>query len=272
MSDELNNEIKAAIDSIQEPQETPVIQEDAPEDIARSQGWRPKEEYEGDKTKWVPADEFLRRKPLFDKIHEQSKLLKNYEKAIIDTQETVKKIEERTRREEQEKYQRQLDEIKAQRRAAIREGDEETVDRLDEQLKRVENAKPAEPARPEAQQEEQQAPKEILDWVGRNKWYEQDEDLRDFMNAKQMQNLQRGMSVAEALQASEKQVRQAFSHKFENPNKDKPSPAIPRNPEPKKAGIDDLPAHMRNTFRVVSRLTGITLEEYVAEQKKAGNL
>lgn len=271
MSDELNNEIKSAIDSLQEPQEAPAVQEETPEDVARSQGWRPKEEYDGDKAKWVPADEFLRRKPLFDKIHEQSKLLKNYEKAIIDTQETVKKIEERTRREEQEKFQRQLDEIKAQRRAAIREGDEETVDRLDEQLKRVEQLKPVDPVKQEPQ-EEQQAPKEILDWVGRNKWYETDEDLHVFMNIKQAQNLKKGMSVAEALQASEKQVRQAFAHKFENPNKDKASPVIPRNPEPKKAGIDDLPASMRKTFHIVSRITGITLEEYVAEQKRAGNL
>ena len=38
------------------------------ESEAREQGWKPKEEYEGDPEKWRPAKEFVERGELFGKI------------------------------------------------------------------------------------------------------------------------------------------------------------------------------------------------------------
>ena len=45
------------------------------EATARTQGWKPKEEFTGDPALWVDAKEFVGRAPLFDKIKGQSKEL-----------------------------------------------------------------------------------------------------------------------------------------------------------------------------------------------------
>ena len=49
-----------------EQQSTPQV--DPYEEAARKEGWRPKEEFEGDPEKWRPAKEFVERGELFGKI------------------------------------------------------------------------------------------------------------------------------------------------------------------------------------------------------------
>jgi len=64
------------------------------EDQAREQGWRPKEEYEGDPEKWRPAKEFVERGELFGKIDHMGKELKETRKALKMLQEHHSKVKE----------------------------------------------------------------------------------------------------------------------------------------------------------------------------------
>ena len=52
------------------------------EDRAREQGWKPKEEYEGDPSKWVSAETFVAKGELIDRIEALGKKLKDSEKTI----------------------------------------------------------------------------------------------------------------------------------------------------------------------------------------------
>ena len=61
---------------------------------AREQGWRPKEEFEGDASKWRPAKEFIERGELFGKIDSMGKELKETRKALKMLQEHHSKVRE----------------------------------------------------------------------------------------------------------------------------------------------------------------------------------
>jgi cytochrome c556 len=68
-----------------EPTEAPVEQAPQRSDIetrALEMGWRPKEEFEGSEDDFIDAKEFVRRKPLFEKIEHQSKELKQIKQAL----------------------------------------------------------------------------------------------------------------------------------------------------------------------------------------------
>lgn len=65
---------------------------------ARGKGWRPKEEYEGDPSDWVDADEFVKREPLYKAIHKANRETKrikqqndHIKKMLKDVQENAKK-------------------------------------------------------------------------------------------------------------------------------------------------------------------------------------
>ena len=63
-------------EEVKTPELTPIEQK------AMEMGWRPKTEFEGEEDDFIDAKEFVRRKPLFDKIETQSRELKNVRKAI----------------------------------------------------------------------------------------------------------------------------------------------------------------------------------------------
>ena len=49
---------------------------------AMEMGWRPKEEFNGEEDDFIDAKEFVRRKPLFDKIDSTTRELKQFKKAF----------------------------------------------------------------------------------------------------------------------------------------------------------------------------------------------
>ena len=81
------------------------------ESEARAQGWVPQEDFEGDKSKWVDAAEFVRRGELFRKIDTQNKELKETKKTLAALKEHYTKVEEAA-------FNRALSALKAQKVAA----------------------------------------------------------------------------------------------------------------------------------------------------------
>src|ERR1700741_158891 len=100
---------------------TPTQQE------ALAQGWVPKDEYDGDPEKFVDAGEFLRRGELFRKIESQSKEMKDMRKALAEMAKHNAKIRE-------VEYQRALDTLKAEKKAALSEGDADRVVEIDDKI------------------------------------------------------------------------------------------------------------------------------------------
>ena len=85
MSEELNQE---QLEQPSEPKHSEV------ELRAMEMGWRPKEEYNGDEENFIDAKEFVRRKPLFDKIEHQGKQIKAVTKALEALKTHYTRVEE----------------------------------------------------------------------------------------------------------------------------------------------------------------------------------
>ena len=162
--EEIKIPTKEEIQAQMSGEEEQVVEQDAgptPEDLATKDGWVPQDDWNGEAEKWVPADEFLRRKPLFEKIHTQNRQIKKIQENLNAMASHHKKVFEAS-------YQKALEELEAQRDRAIDEGDSRTVRDIDREVKRVEqeyteeSAKVAPAAGPSAHFEE---------WVNANDWY-----------------------------------------------------------------------------------------------------
>ena len=59
---------------------------------AMEMGWRPRDEFSGEDDDFIDAKEFVARKPLYDKIAQQSKQLKNVTQAVEALKEHYGKV------------------------------------------------------------------------------------------------------------------------------------------------------------------------------------
>lgn len=128
---------------------------------AMSMGWKPEDQWEGDPDQWVPAKEFVGRKSLFDKIEHQSKELKELRKSITDFRGHYEKVRET-------EYKRAMEDLKAQRKEALKNEDVKTVLEIDEEIETLESKK--EEVVPK--QTVQQGPSPgFQKWIAENQWY-----------------------------------------------------------------------------------------------------
>lgn len=199
-------------EGIEVPGEAPTskVQEEA-----LSQGWVPKEEFDGDEERWVDAGEFVRRGELFRKIESQSKELKDVKRALNELAKHNSKVRE-------VEYARAVDALKQQKKTALSEGDADRVVEIDDQLDLVKDQQ-----KQLSQQKLQEVQQEIINpeltnWINKNGWYETDKKMRAYADTIGVQLHQDGLSPTEVLREVEKEVKERFKEKFRNPNRDKP--------------------------------------------------
>lgn len=195
--------------------ETPKdeLQLTAVEQKASEQGWVPQAEWDGDPEQWRPAKEFLDRGELFKKIEDQNRTIKEFKRALDD----LKGHHAKTRETE---YKRALDTLKAQKLQALEEGDAKSVMDIDDQIDLVKDEQRKLATQEQQTSSSEQNP-EFVAWVDRNKWYEQNENMKIFADALGQRLAMAGKSASAVLAEVEKQVREEFPHKFRNPNRDK---------------------------------------------------
>jgi hypothetical protein len=206
----------------------PEVQEQAPEPTpieqqAMAMGWRPKEEYfehqkalgvEPSEDDFIDAKEFVRRKPLYERIDQTNSKLKAVTKALEDFKNHYTKVRET-------EFNRALAELKNARKQALSDGDGDRFETLDDQIKTVEQQVDevrAAQARPIVQDEPVVAP-EFLAWKSKNTWYDSTSYMRKFADDVGLEMHKRGMPPADVLKEVEKAVRKEFPQKFTNPNK-----------------------------------------------------
>jgi len=204
--------------------EAPQSAEPSPvETSARELGWVPKEEYEGDETRWLDAGEFVRRQPLFEKIEKQNRELKEIKRTVAQFAQHHAKVRET-------EYQRAIANLEAQKVAAFEDGDAKQVVKIDSELRVVEKAKDQFVAEQtgQAQREAQSVHPEFEAWTNRNPWYTSDRAMRAYADALGTDIAQRGrpdgsnLTPEEVLKQVEKKVREEFPKRFTNTNRDKP--------------------------------------------------
>jgi len=184
---------------------------------ARESGWVPKEEYHGDANKWVDADEFVRRGPLFQKIDTQTRELKEVKKALAQLAQHHTKVRET-------EYKRALEDLKAQKKDAFIEGDADKIIAIDEKIDLVKDQQrtlTVEQTK-QAQAQATETHPEFQAWTNRNPWYTNNAPMKAFADALGTELAAKGLRPAEVLKEVEKQVKVEFPQRFSNPNRDKP--------------------------------------------------
>lgn len=240
------------------------------EEIARNKGWRPLEEFEGDQGTWVGAEEFVKREPLFEKIKNQSKELRELRKTIDSMSSHYHKSVEVA-------VKRAVDDLKAKRREAIELGDVEKVEAIDNEIEKTKNdaaeAAPAKNADPDI-------PEEITTWIGENKWYESNDEMRTFAIAYNEQFLRKNPGkLEESLKKTTEAVKRAFPEEFDkrNPKRDLPgaveTPSAANNGGSTKQSVDRLTAEQKLVYNQYVKVHKImSHEEYFKSLEEIGEL
>lgn len=179
------------------------------EQRAVDSGWVPQEEWAGEPDAWRPAKEFLDRGELFKKIDEQNRTIKEFKRTLDDFSKHHAKVRET-------EYKRALDDLKTQKREALAEGDVDAIIDIDERIDLVKEAQ----RQPTPQVQEPVTNPVFQAWVQKNGWYETNRAMRAFADTLGNQlGAAGGISPADLLAEIERQVKQEFSHKFENPRR-----------------------------------------------------
>lgn len=242
------------------------VQVDPYEQQAKEQGWKPKEEFQGDPSLWRGAKEFVDRGELFGKIDTLGRELKETKKALQMLQEHHSKVRE-------VEYNKALQELKTLQKKHLEEGNSdgylETTELLTD-LKAEQKAR--EVINEQATQQEQPSvDPRFVTWVGRNIWYEKDDEMRQFADAigTGYAKVHPDTNPEEVLKYVSAQVKGRFPHKFKNPNRDNPGTVgtsdTSNTSNSKSLQLSDDEKRVMNTF---IRNNVMTKEEYLAELKK----
>lgn len=195
LADAIDNPVDNPADKPTEAAETPY------EEAARAEGWKSKEELGDayDPVRYVNAEEFIKRKPLFETIKQQSKSIKELRKTVESVVQFSKQNAELAARNA-------IAQLQAQKKEAISLGDADAVELIDNSIKVQEQA---------AQNAAQTAvsiPAEITEWTEKNKWFDLDLEMQDFATAYCAAYAKRnpGQHIEMALQAAAAATRKAF--------------------------------------------------------------
>ena len=121
------------------------------EEKASAGGWRPKHDWEGDEDDWVDAPEFNRRGELMARISQLGRKVGEKEQAIEKLTAMVAANEKITQKIIDQEIAATEKRLKAQRRAAMQDGDFDAVEEIEESIEELSSAKKEAAQAPEPQ-------------------------------------------------------------------------------------------------------------------------
>lgn len=241
-------------------QETTQEQVDPFIDKAKTAGWRPLEEFEGDPEQWVDAKEFVKRAPLYEKNHKLKKKITDLENSFNELKGHYNKVAEVS-------YNRAMADLQRQRDEAIDLGDKDTVKEIDKAIKDVEGSKPAQDNQPHPA---------IKEWEDKNgAWFYADKEITGFGMAYANNYLANNPNDFEgAMESMEKAIKKAYPDKFENTKRKEP-PAVEGGGSVTKQKTftkSDLNDEQRKVMNSYVRNGVMTEEQYIKDLVEIGVL
>ncbi len=257
----MSEDIQTEVSEVAE-QSTPEVV-DSYTQQALEQGWKPKEEYQGDPGKWKEAKEFVERGELFKKIDTMGKELKETRRALQMLKEHHNKVKE-------VEYSKAVNELKQLQKKHLEEGNSdgylETTELLTDlkaEQKAREVVQEVTPTQPDPR---------FVSWVTDNKWYNSDPEMRQFADAVGMGYAQtnRNLSPEEVLAYVTKEVKERFKDKFVNPNRTKSTLVGSSNTSAGTSTKNDieLTDDERRVMNTFIRTGVLTKEEYLTEIRR----
>ena len=256
-----------------EKQEVDQSQEDTSitiETRAKEQGWRPKEEYDGDPSKWVSAETFVAKGELIEKIEALGKELKNTKKAMGMLQEHHIKVKEA-------EFKRAIEYLKAKKKAAYEAGDVDAIMEFDDKIAEVKETQKAQTVASDISEDATEINHpDFIQWQKRNSWYTENEEMKEIADDLGIAYANRTKkSPSEVLSYVEERIKKLYPEKFTNPNKVKPSivegNGNPSRTIPKGEDNIDLSEEERQVMNTFIRAGIMTKEAYLKELKLVRN-
>lgn len=171
------------------------------EKIAKEEGWKSKEELgdEFDAARYVGAEEFVKRKPLFDTIKSQNKLIK-------ELKQTVDGVVNFSQKNAELAAKKAISDLNTQKKEAIKMGEVETVEALDQSIRDHEKVIQ------DTTKPKETIPAEIIEWTAKNQWFDEDMEMQDFAVAYTASWTKRnpGKTLDDALKAAADAVKKAY--------------------------------------------------------------
>lgn len=144
---------------------------------AREMGWVPEAEFKGDRRpkKFLSAEEFVERgETMLPILNER---LKKQKTEFEDRIAKLEKVNEATRERMQRQHEKEISDLKAERREAIKAGDADKVDKLDAEIDKLKEEGPETPKTLTGKDLEKHNEKVQKDWMKANSWYNSDDDM-----------------------------------------------------------------------------------------------
>lgn len=256
------------LDSVETSNETPQTKEPSTiEKRALEMGWRPKEEFDGDEEDFIDATEFVRRKPLFEKIDSVGKELR-------ETRKALKALQEHHARVKEAEFKHALEQLRKEKKDALENGDADRLIEIDEQIA---DAKVRQVQEEKELRQEAAAPHpNFISWVQKNTWYKEDAELKVLADQVGAAYAVANPDVApdKVLDYVEKRIKRLYPDKFRNPNKDRPTAVEVRTSTPAiKSKEDDdsnypLTDDERKVMMSFVRQGIMTKSDYIKDLKR----
>lgn len=253
-----------AADAAPETPEQKPIEKDPFFDTAMGRGWKPLEEFDGDPNEWVDAREFVKRAPLYDRLKNQGKKLKEQEKALHDMAGHIDKVAEAS-------YKRAIADLQREKREAVNDADIARVEEIDREIDQIKTdmvpVKPANGVHPV-----------ITEWVNKeeNKWFNENPDMATFAISYQESLFKRNpqMDMETSLEEVGKAIKKAFPEKFSNPAR-RSAPPVESGAAPVSTGkrvfsFKDLNDEQRSIAARFERMGIMKKDDYVKSLAENG--
>lgn len=246
------------------------------EEQAVGQGWVPKEEWVkngGNEDEWRSAKEFIDRGELYKSIHSLRKDQKHLQAAHTALQRHHNYVFEKA-------YQKAFNDLRAEKRAAMKDQDLEAVDQIEERIEELQEEFTKEKKAVDTQQQAQQQAVEenpvFNSWMDRNRWFKDSAEMRTFAEAYGISYAKNypGTDPVTILSRVETEVKKKFPEKF-GARKAAPNAVAGVNrtgrPSTKNTEIE-LDDMERDIMRGLVESGEMTEAEYRAELKKVKGL
>lgn len=238
------------------------------EQEAKQDGWRPKEEWQGDPSDWVDAQTFVERGEritgiLKSKVDRLEERLSKAEAANKKFGQYHKQAMEKTRKAAQQRVER-LEELLAE---AISNGDGQAYTQINRELENTRNNMPPAPDGDDSTPEIDPIGQR---WLDQNNWYGKDPTLSTFADGAADRLRAQGFAGQAYFDELTRMVEEAFPEKFKNPNRNKPSEinddgSPGSGTSPKKRSYNSLPADAKKACDEFVEMGIMTREDYIKE-------
>lgn len=267
MSDTLNAETDQVHD------DTPQSQSDDAESKALRMGWRPKEEFKGDETKWVDAETFVKRgEEVLPFVQANNKALEKSNKELASklakVERTLKEFGDFHSKTEKRMYAQAMQDLEERHANAVEAGDLQAARAVTKEMTAlVADATPERSTEAHPNGWTADYASAVDSFQEANPWFGSDRTMTIFAKGLDEELAADGMEPKARLKEIARQARVEFPQKFENPAR--------RNAAAVEGGGNGRPAGGGKTYanlppeakaqcdRFVKSIPGFTRDKFI---------